>query len=138
MNVFQYAAIAEKNWERNLGDMTSYKRKYTFYSDFSIAEFCEVFMHDTNAVMNTYKNVIKSWGKSIEAMAEIVMVLNHKIFSFYGNVDSSYLRCGETWRDKFTNLYQKLYEDCVNFIDTQYSKGVFNDNDMHYYWEVTD
>ena len=30
MNVFQYAAITEANWERNLADMSGYQRKYTF------------------------------------------------------------------------------------------------------------
>jgi hypothetical protein len=36
------------------------------------------------------------------------------------------------------NIYQELYDKCVNFIDTQYRKGVYSDEDMHYYWEVTD
>ena len=135
MNVFQYAAICEKNWESNLADMSGYERKYTFYSDFSIAEFCEVYMKDTNAVKKTYNNVIKSWGSSIEAMSEIVMVLNHKIWSFYGNVDSSYLKCGEAWRNKFMEIYQTLYEKCVDFI---YKKFEHNEKAMEYYYNVTD
>ena len=137
MNVFQYGAICEKNWEVNLADMNGYERKYTFYSDFSIAEYCEVFKRDTNAVKATYNRVIKSWGSSIKAMTEVVMVLNHKMFSFY-KVDSKYLGCSEEWRIKFMETYQELYEKCVNFIDTQYNKGVFSDADMSYYWQVTD
>ncbi len=138
MNVFQYGAITEANWERNLADMSGYERKYTFYADFGIAEYCEVYKAEPNAVKDTYKRVIDSWGKSIKAMAEIVMVLNHKIWSFYGKVDSSYLGCSEEWRQHFVDIYNELYEDCVNFIDSQYSKGVFTEEDMDYYWQVTD
>ena len=141
MNMFDslhYGAICEKNWEMNLADMSGYERKYTFYSDFSIAEFCECHCHDANAVVDTYNRVIKSWGKSIKEITEVVLVLNHKIWSFYGNVDSKYLKCSDEWREKFMNIYQELYDKCVNFIDTQYRKGVYSDEDMHYYWEVTD
>ena len=39
MNVFQYAAIAEQNWKYNLEDMGAFRPQYTFYSDFSIADW---------------------------------------------------------------------------------------------------
>lgn len=135
MNVFQYAAITEANWERNLADTSGYQRKYTFYADFGIAEFCEVFKADKGAVKDTYKRVVESWGKSIEAMTEVVMVLNHKLWSFYGKVDSSYLGCSEEWRQHFMEVYQELYENCVDFIE----KNFANDSDaLSYYYEVTD
>ena len=38
MKVTEYAATTEKKWELNLMDMGEYKRKFTFYSDLSIAE----------------------------------------------------------------------------------------------------
>lgn len=138
MNVFQYAAITEANWEQNLACMSGYERKYTFYADFGIAEFCEVYKMDTDAVKDTYKRVVESWGKDIKAMAEVVMVLNHKIWAFYDNVDSSYLHCSEEWRQHFMEVYQNLYDECVNFIDSMYNIGVYNDADMSYYWQVTD
>ena len=135
MNVFQYAALTEANWERNLSEMSGYQRKYTFYADFGIAEFCEVYNADANAIKDTYKRVVGSWGKSIEAMTEVVMVLNHKIWSFYDNVDSAYLHCSESWRQHFMEVYQNLYEKCVAFIE----KNFANDSKaLSYYYEVTD
>ena len=135
MNVFQYAAISERNWEANLADMGNYERKYTFYSDFGIAEFCEVYKADAGAVKDTYNRVEESWGSSIEAITEVVMVLNHKIWSFYDGVDSSFLGCSEEWRQHFMEVYQELYERCVAFIEKTFS----NDSEaLSYYYEVTD
>ena len=135
MNVFQYAFTAEANWKENLSYMTSFTPSYTFYSDFSIAEFCEVYMHDANAVVDTYKRVKESWGKDIKAITEVCMVLNHKIWSFYDGVDSSYLKCSEEWRQKFSELYQSLYDDCTEYIQKTFG----NDSEaMSYYYEVTD
>lgn len=135
MNVFQYGAICEKNWEENLANMSGYKRKYTFYSDFSIAEFCEVWMHDRGAIVDTFNRVIKSWGSSIEAMSEVVLVLNHKIWAFYDGVDSSYLKCNEVNRDKIARLYDKLYRKAEDFV---YEKFGDNKDAMRYYYRVTD
>ena len=135
MDVFQYSAITEKNWEANLADMSDYKRKYTFYADFGIAEYCEVYKNDKNAVEDTYKRVEESWGKSIEAITEVVMVLNHKIWSFYGHVDSSYLGCSEEWREHFQSVYQSLYEKCVAYIEKTYANDT---NALSYYYQVTD
>lgn len=135
MNVFQYAFTAEANWKENLSYMTSFTPSYTFYSDFSIAEFCEVYMHDANAVIDTYKRVKESWGKDIKAITEVCMVLNHKIWSFYDGVDSSYLKCSEEWRQKFAEVYQSLYDDCTEYIQKTFG----NDSEaMSYYYEVTD
>ena len=135
MNVFQYAAISERNWEANLADMGNYERKYTFYSDFGIAEFCEVYKADAGAVKDTYNRVEESWGSNIEAITEVVMVLNHKIWSFYDGVDSSFLGCSEEWRQHFMKVYQELYERCVAFIEKTFA----NDSEaLSYYYEVTD
>ena len=135
MNVFQYAAIAEKNWEANLSEMSGYKRKYTFYSDFSIAEFCETFMRDRGAVQDTYNRVIESWGSNIEAMAEIVMVLNHKIWSFYDGIDSKYMGCNDEGRKKFMYLYNDLYNKAKDFVYEKFGK---DKEAMSYYYEVVD
>lgn len=135
MNVFQYSAVTEANWRQNLAEMSGFKPSYTFYGDFSIAEFCEVYMNDAKAVKNTYNNVIKSWGSSYKALTEIVLVLNHKAWSFDGNVDSSYLHCGEANRVAFTNLYTELYNKAV---DEFYKRYEGNNEAMSYYYQVTD
>lgn len=134
-NVFQYAAICEKNWECNLGDMTDWKPKYTFYSDFSIAEYCEIYKRDAKAVEDTYNRVIESWGDCIDAMTEVSMVLNHKIWAFYNRVDSGYLGCSDTIADYFEGIYYKLWEKCVAFIKKKFAD---NKDAMSYYYSVTD
>lgn len=135
MNVLVYAATAEMNWKMNLEDMGDFRPKYTFYNDFSIAEFCEIYMRDRNAVKKTYNEVIKSWGKNIKAVTEIAMVLNHKSWAFYQGVDSKYLGCSDENKNYLAQLYCELYEDCVAYIEKTY-KG--NDEALSYYYSVTD
>lgn len=135
MNVFSYAAIAEKNWKANLSDMTPYKPKYTFYSDFAIAEFCEYWMHDKDAVRDTFNRVKESWGKSIEAMTEICLVLNHKIWAFYYGIDSKYLGCSDEFSTKMQSLYYELYMECNDFIFDNFKD---NEEAIRYYYETTD
>jgi len=135
VNVFQYANIAQANWKSILNDLTPYEPKYTFYADFAIAEFCEVYMSDKNAIKNTYKNVVESWGDNIEAMTEIVLVLNHKIWSFYEEVDSTYLGVPKETAMKLAEIYNDLWDKAKDFI---YKKFGENSEAMSYYFSVTD
>lgn len=135
MNVFIYSNTCELNWKENLADMGDFQPQYTFYSDFSIAEFCEVYMRDRNAVKKTFNNVIKSWGSSYKALTEIIMVLNHKAWSFANNVDSSYLKCGDEWRKFYEKLYTELYQKAVDKFFKLYTK---NSEAVSYYYEITD
>ena len=132
MNVFQYAATAEHNWKMNLADMGSFQPQYTFYSDFSIADW-----YSESSIRDTYKNVIKSWGGDYKALTEIVMVLNHKSWSFHNKVDSDYLgtRCTEEVRQRYIEVYAELYEKA----DAEFRKR-YKDNAeaMSHYYEVTD
>lgn len=135
MNVFQYAAVTEQNWKVNLADMGNFQPKFTFYSDFGIAEFCEVYMHDKNAVKSTFNNVITNWSSDYHSLVEIILVLNHKSWSFKGNVDSSYLKCGKQWQDYYLKLYVELYRKA----DAKFWE-LYKDNAeaTRYYYEVLD
>lgn len=135
MNVFQYAACVEQNWKLNLNEMSGYTPKYTFYNDFAIAEFCEVYMRDKNAVKKTYNQVIKSWGHNIEAITEIVMVLNHKIWAFYENVDSRYLGVSKETGKELAKLYDELWRKACEFVEKKFGK---DEDAMAYYYEMTD
>lgn len=136
MNVFQYSAICEKNWEMNLADLSGYKRLYTFYADFSIAEFCENYMADRNAVKKTYNNVIKYWSGNIKSITEICLVLNHKSWAFAPNgCDAQYLNCREENREYFCNLYSELYYKCRDYIYKKYGKDA---DAMEYYYNIMD
>lgn len=48
-NVFQYAATCESSFEAAIEAVSDYKRKTTFYSDLSIAEF-----YGTKDVIDTF------------------------------------------------------------------------------------
>lgn len=135
MNVFQYAAIAEKNWKANLEDLTDFRPSYTFYSDFAIAEFSKVYLRDSKAVESTYRQVVKSWGKNYKALTEIVMVLNHKSWAFAKKVDSKYLGVGDTTAMEFAKLYTELYTKADELFRKTFQS---NAAAMHYYFEVTD
>jgi hypothetical protein len=135
MNVFQYANVTEQNWLINLADMGDFKPKFTFYSDFGIAEFCEVYMRDKNAVKKTFNNVMRYWSSDYHSLVEIILVLNHKSWSFDGRVDSSYLKCGESWRVQFKNLYVDLYQKADKKFWELY-KG--NESAVSYYYKVLD
>ena len=127
MNVFQYSTIAEANWRENITDMSGFQPQYTFYGDFSIAEFCEIYMRDNN--------VIRSWSSGYKALTEIILVLNHKSWSFEQKVDSNYLHCSEVWRIYYRNLYTELYNKAVEKFFKLYSK---DKEAVAYYYEVTD
>lgn len=132
MNIFQYSAVAEQNWLNNLAEMTNWKPKYTFYGDFSIADW-----YGESSIRDTYKNVIKSWGNGYEALTEIIMVLNHKSWAFACKVDSYYLgsRCTEQVRQRYIEVYSELYNKAVDFFFEKYKD---DDKAKSYYYEVTD
>lgn len=135
MNVFIYSNTCELNWKENLADMGDFQPQYTFYGDFSIAEFCEVYMRDRNAVKKTFNNVIRYWSSDYKCLTEIIMVLNHKAWSFANNVDSSYLKCGDEWKEFYKKLYVELYNKAVNKFFKLYRK---NSEAVSYYYEITD
>ena len=137
MNVIQYSNTVERNWKMNLEDMSGYQPKYSFYRDFAVAEFCQAYMRDKDAVKKTYNQVIKSWGNNYKALTEIVLVLNHKSWAFAkpNRVDAKYLNVGDSWADYFVNLYVELYRKADELF---FKKFRGNEEAMSYYYEVTD
>ncbi len=73
--VFAYAHWYERNFERNL--RSDYKRKTTYTSDFSIAEW-RVGVEGMSAIADTLRNALTNWHDDIEFFAEIIIVLNMK------------------------------------------------------------
>ena len=134
-NVFQYSAVAEANWKANLGDMSSYKPKYTFYSDFAIAEFYQVYGRESNAILDTYNRVIESWSGSYEALTEIILVLNHKIWAFFQDVDTKYLGISKEKGKEIARIYNELWQKAGDLFFKLYEN---NSEAMSHYYEVTD
>ena len=72
---FTYGMWCEKNFEANLRE--DYKRKTTYTSDFSIAEWY-VPLEGMQAIASTLRNALQNWRDDIEFFAEIIIVLNMK------------------------------------------------------------
>lgn len=101
----------------NIEEMTGYKPISTYYTDFGIAEW-----YGEDAIRDTYAMAVDNWGKSIEWMTEIVMVLNWKIWEHYhgGN-------------DKLAKLYDELWRKAEDYVVKN-----FKGDDLSYFYRVTD
>lgn len=100
MNIFEYAASMEASFEQFL-ESVGKTRKTTFFSDLSIAE-----CYGADAIRDTYKNVMKSWGDNLDFMCEWVISLNQKIWQHY----ESNLEIAKVYNE----LWQKADEFCCN------------------------
>ena len=104
-NIFEYAAINERVMEAMMRDMSGRERKTTFFSDLSIAEWCE----GANGVKDTYKRVMKSCIGNLDYILEFILCLNWKGFQHAedGNKDMCrlYSELWEKGRDKVYDHY---------------------------------
>lgn len=116
-NVFQYAATCEANFEANLENVGNYKRKTTFYSDLSIAEF-----FSKNDVLDTYKRVMREWIKDIEYITEFVLCLNYKSWEWHYKNNQD-----------MVNLYVSLYEKASADVVENYKN---NEKALKYYYKT--
>lgn len=92
MNVFQYASQCEQMFEMFLNEVGK-ERKTTFFSDLSIAE-----CYGTKSIKDTYRQVMRSWGKNLDYMCEWVICLNQKIWQHYNSNQSIAKVYDELWR----------------------------------------
>ncbi len=93
-----------------------YEPKTTFWSDFSIADAFGV-----AAVQDTYDRAFEAWKDDAEYMAELVMVLNHKIWQHYEH------------NEPLAKLYNSLWEQAdIACIEN------FKGNELRRYYEITD
>lgn len=103
-----------KDW--NIEELTGYVPKTTFYTDFSVADH-----FGKAAIRDTFKRAFNDWKTDVVYITELTMVLNWKIFEFYGKNDS------------YASLYDELWKTaddwCMNNL-----KG----EDLEYYLTTTD
>ena len=132
--VFEYAACCEKMFENYLNEVGSYRRKTTFYSDLSIAEF----IGGVSAIKDTYQRVIKEWIDNIEYITEICMSLNLKQFEW----DAKYRKMIEISDSeraqhsaKIMNCYIELFMECDKAIIEHYAD---REKELDYYYQTTD
>ena len=115
MTILQYASGMEMCFEHFL-ESVGKERKTTFFADLSIAE-----CYGANSVIDTYKNVMRSWGKDLEFMCEWVICLNQKIWQHY---------------DKNRNL-AKVYDDLWRKAD-EHCRKTFKGEELTEYLNYID
>lgn len=117
-DVFRYAAGNERMFEMNCEEC-GHERKTTFFSDLSIAEWCE----REKGVRDTYERVIKEWLDDIEYITEFSVCLNHKIWQHYED------------NEPLARVYNELWNKCVDEIYTHYAQ---DEKALSYYYRITD
>lgn len=93
--------------------------EYTFLMDFDIADHFGV-----PAVKDTYRRVIKAWGKDIKAISEVYIALNMRLWYWYDKGNAA-----------LAEVYDELFYKLRDFV---YEKGRFSKEDLSYFFEMTD
>ena len=106
--------MAIENW--TIEEMTGYKPITTFYTDFSIADKFGV-----EAIKDTYKRVFQEWKYDYKYITELAIVLNWKLWRWYGK------------NDELSMLYDSLWKEIDGWcIDNLKGK------ELEYYYKTTD
>lgn len=100
----------------NITELCGYEPKTTFWMDFSIAD-----RFGLDAIQDTYNRAFAGWKTNVVYLTEMVMVLNHKMWSFYQKDNDKY------------ELYLKLYEQA-----DQYAVRNLKGADLNYFYQTTD
>jgi hypothetical protein len=93
-----------------------YTQITTFFEDFSIAEH-----FGAKAIQDTYLRAFKEWKTNYKYLTELVMVLNWKIWQWYGK------------NDEYAQMYNDLWE-VADLYATENLKG----EELDYFYKTTD
>ena len=96
--------------------MPDYEFKATFWMDFSIAD-----RYGIPAIKDTYSRAFEEWKDNYIYLTELVMVLNWKIWQWYGN------------REEFAEVYNELWE-----MADMYAMENLHGEEMNYFIRTTD
>lgn len=121
-NPLVYGHWCEINMEHNLRD--DYKRKYTFTSDLSIAEWF-LPKEGIAATFDTIKRCLKDWCyNSHEAFAELIISVNLKAWEHAARNNEDWAR----WYSEMYLILKELYFD--HYTD--------NEEAIDYYFDYVD
>ena len=96
--------------------MPDYEFKATFWMDFSIAD-----RYGIPAIKDTYSRAFEECKDNYIYLTELVMVLNWKIWQWYGN------------REEFAEVYNELWE-----MADMYAMENLHGEEMNYFIRTTD
>lgn len=100
-----------------LEKMLDYKFESTFWEEFSVAEE----NYGAEGVKEHYKVVFDQWKDNLKYLTELVLVLNIKIFLWYGVDDTIGLTYDQLWKET-----------------DGYALNTLKGNDLHYYLSTLD
>ena len=100
----------------NIEEMTGYKPKTTFWTDFSIADCWGV-----SAIKDTFNRAFREWKGDYIYLTELVMVLNHKIWQWYEK------------DDKKAEIYNTLWQKA-----DAYARKNLKGDKLKYFYQTTD
>lgn len=93
-----------------------YEPKTTFWQDFSIAD-----VYGITAVKETYKRAFADWKDNYIYLTELTMVLNHKIWQYYGK------------NDELAHVYNNLWREA-----DAYACDTLKGDELAYFYDTTD
>lgn len=88
-----------------------YEMKTTFWDDFSIADHFGI-----DAIKETYKRAFEEWKSDVVYLTELVMVLNWKIWYFYGRNDTLGKLYDSLWREADAWAVENLKDDDLSYF----------------------
>lgn len=104
-SVFRYAAWCEHNFEINLEENTLNRRKWTFFSDISIAEW-----YGIPSVEDTLIRCFKAWLHRKDAIAELLISINYKAWEMH-------TRGLFKWSTYYSDIYDRLYNLVMDYYE---------------------
>lgn len=111
------------NW---YDDLYGYEPKTTFWQDFSIAEH-----FGNSAIKDTFERAFRGWKDNYEYLTELVLVLNHKLWQWYGIANE------QAEREQCALIRSKLYNELWIKADN-YACNNLQGKELSYFYNVTD
>ena len=96
-----------------------YETKTTFIQDFRIAD-----AFGQAAIKDTFKRAFNEWKKNIEYITELSIAMNTLCWYHHNKGNSA-----------FSTLYANLYAKVQDYV---YEKGNFTQEELDYYFDITD
>ena len=109
----------------DIESITGYKPKTNYWNEFVDAEKVGV-----SAIKETYDKLKDESKSNVINVAELYIVLNHKIWAYY----DLYQATSDDRYEEFAHLYNELWNDYEMFVD----ELPMSESDRRYFFEVTD
>ena len=108
-------ALTISIWD-SVGEI-GYEQKTTFWMDFSIAD-----NFGNAAIRDTYRRAFSEWKSDCVYFTELVMILNHKSWEWYGRGN-----------EERAELYSELYYEA-----SDWGYESFTGEELRYFWKTLD